>query len=154
MLMNLNRCASEIATDVQDGERYSERMADPDDDDRGEALAWFFRDLVQQEIDRGATRKELYEKFGIGKGHLSQIENGKLGLGVPKIIQFSGYFNWTPGEMLDRALGWWERSGRKEKARVLLEHAQEAERKAAKKAARSAHESGEHPSQSPQKAAK
>lgn len=144
--MNLNQGASEIAMPVNDAERYNECMSDPDDDDRGEALAWYFRLLVKQEIARGTKRKDLLEKFGITKGHLSQIERGKLGIGVPKLVQFAGTFGYTPGEMLDRALSWWEAMGRAERARCLLEEAE--------KAVREASESGEHPSQSPQKTAR
>jgi plasmid maintenance system antidote protein VapI len=145
MLMNLNRGATEIVTSVQPGEQYAAGMADPEDD-RGEALAWYVRLLVRQELDRGTERKELLERLGIQKGHLSQIERGKLGVGVPKLIQFAAAFGYTPGVLLDRALSWWQSAGRQERARVLLE--------AANHAAHAVSESGEHPSQSPLKAAK
>lgn len=148
--MNLNPHASEIVTPVKCGERYARPMSDPEDD-RGEALAWYFRLLVKQELERGTKRKELYERLGIGKGHLSQIERGRLGIGIPKLVQFSAAFGWTPGEMLNRALSWWQDSGREESARILLEQAQEA---AAKKRKRKPSESGEHPSQSPLKTAR
>jgi transcriptional regulator with XRE-family HTH domain len=144
--MNLNQGASEIAMPVHDGERYKESMSDPETDDRGEALAWYFRLLVKQEIERGTKRKDLLKKFGIQKGHLSQIERGKLGIGIPKLVQFATVFGYSPGEMLDRALSWWEAMGRAERAQFLLEEAN--------KAVLAAHESGEHPSQSPQKAAR
>lgn len=145
MLMNLNRGATEIVTSVQPGEQYAAGMADPEDD-RGEALAWYVRLLVRQELDRGTERKELLRRLGIQKGHLSQIERGKLGVGVPKLIQFAAAFGYTPGVLLDRALSWWQSQGRQERARILLE--------AATDASRAAPESGEHPSQSPLKAAK
>lgn len=121
-------------------------MAVPDEDDRGEALAWYFRLLVRQEIEKGMKRSELCERLGIEKGHLSQIENGKLGIGVPKLVQFAAAFGMMPGELLDRALSWWVPLGRKERNRVLAERAQ--------KAAAKASESGEHPSQAPIKAAR
>jgi len=120
-------------------------MAVPDDD-RGEALAWYFRLLVRQELEKGMTRAQLCQRLGIEKGHLSQIENGKLGIGVPKLVQFASAFGVMPGELLDRALSWWEKFGRKERARVLAERAE--------KAAAKANESGEHPSQAPIKAAR
>jgi transcriptional regulator with XRE-family HTH domain len=148
--MNLNDDASEISTPVQLAERYAPAMAVPDDDDRGEALAWYFRLLVRQEVEKGMTRAELCSRLGIEKGHLSQIESGKLGIGVPKLVQFADAFGLTPGELLNRALSWWEPLGRRERARVLAERAQ----KAAEKAARAASGSGEHPSQSPVKVAK
>jgi len=123
-------------------------MTDPEDD-RGEALAWYFRLLVQQELARGTSRAELLDRLGIQKGHLWQIENGRLGVGLLKLLQFAPVFGYTPGVMLDRALSWWEASGRAERERVLLEQARERLNKAKKKS-----ESGEHPSQSPQKAAR
>lgn len=147
--MNLNRSASQIVMPVKPAERYTHRMADPDDD-RGEALAWYFRLLVRQEIEKGVTRAQLCQQLGIEKGHLSQIENGKLGIGVPKLVQFAAVFGMNPGELLDRALSWWQPLGRRERARVLAERAA----KAAERAAKSAHESGEHSSQSAVKVAK
>lgn len=145
MLMNLNCRATEIVTVVQMAERYTGRMADPDDD-RGEALAWYFRRLVQEELDAGVERKELLERLGIAKGHLSQLEHAKVGIGVPKLIQFAAAFRLTPGELLDRALAWWETKGRREREAVLLEQARATLKKSS--------ESGEHPSQSPLKAAR
>lgn len=118
-----------------------------DADDRGDALAWYFRMLVKQEIERGTSRAELLERLGIQKGHLWQIEHGKLGVGLAKLLAFAPAFNYTPGVMLDRALSWWEAGGRDERERVLLEEARE-------KLKKSTSESGEHPSQSPQKAAR
>lgn len=146
--MNLNRCASENVTAVQSGERYDVGVAarKADRDDRAEALAWYFRLLVEQEIERGTTRKDLLKRLGIEKGHLSQIERGKLGIGVPKLIQFSGVFGYDPGEMLTRALAWWEHSGRAYRAKALVEEAE--------KAASAASKSGSHPSQAPEKLAR
>ena len=93
----------------------------PDPDDRGDALKWYFRLLVEQALERGATRSALYERMGVEKGHLSQIENGKVGIGVPKLIAFAPAFGLTPGQLLDSALLWWPKNGREYRDRKLSE---------------------------------
>lgn len=120
-------------------------MRNPDDD-RGEAAVWYIRMLVRHELEKGATRAELLDKLKIQKGHLSQIESGKLGLGLGTFVAFAEALGWKPGELLDAALEWWPREGRKLRSAAF--------REAAKRASRGAHESGEHPSQPHLKAAK
>lgn len=121
-------------------------MADPNEG--GEALAWYFRLLVKHELEKGVTREALRERMGgIGKGHLSQIESGKLGIGVPKLVDFAPAVGRTPGRLLDEAIEWWNRCGPDHRDGALAEMAK-------KKSKRASSESGEHPSQAPFKIAK
>lgn len=117
-------------------------VADPKDDDRGEAINWYVRLLIQQGVDRGDTRKALMVRGGIDKGHLSQVENGKLGMKFGVYFRFCRALERDPAELLAEALAWWPSAGRKYKARALEEMA---------KKARKASESGEHPAVTPPK---
>lgn len=125
LFMNLNHRASEIVTGVHEGARYARGMADPEDD-RGEALAWYFRMLIRQELERGVKQVELAERLGVGKGHISQIQKGTLGIGTQKLIAFSEALGHKPGELLDKALAWWPVYGKKERAKALAEAAAKA----------------------------
>lgn len=127
--MNLNQHASEIVPGVKPGARYARRMADPEDD-RGEAVAWYFRMLIRQRIEQGQTQVQIGELLGVSKGHVNQILGGTLGIGVPKLVAFAEAFGEKPGELLDKALAWWPVHGKKERARVLAERAAKAAKSA------------------------
>lgn len=106
------------------------------DDDRGEAINWYVRLLIQQAVDRGVTRKQLLmERGGIDKGHLSQIETGKLGMKFGTYLRFCKALDREPGQLLTEALEWWPVRGRQYRAKALEEIASRAKRKT---------ESGEH----------
>lgn len=115
-------------------------MANPDDD-RGEAAAWYLRLLILQELEKGTERKALLARLGISKGHLSQIESGRLGVGLSKLIPFAEALGYQPGQLLDEALRWWPKHGKRMKARALAEAAQAA--------TKGSDDSGEHKSQPP-----
>lgn len=125
LFMNLNRSASEIVTGVKPGARYARHVAQPKDD-RGEALTWYFRMLIRQEQERGKKLDQIGEMLGVGKGHISQIKDGKVGVGVPNLILFADRLGRKPGELLDEALDWWPKMGKKERAKALEEAAQKA----------------------------
>ncbi len=105
-------------------------MADPADD-RGEALAWYFRMLIRHELQKGVKQVELAERLGVGKGHISQIQKGTLGIGTQKLISFSEALGQKPGDLLDKALAWWPVHGKKERAAALAEAAAKAAEAAA-----------------------
>jgi transcriptional regulator with XRE-family HTH domain len=124
--MNLNQSQAQIVTGVKPGARYARRMADPADD-RGEALKWYLRMLIRQQQELGLTQEEIGEKFGgLSKGHVNQILSGKVGVGVPVLITFASGLRETPGAILDTALAWWPVHGKKERAKVLAERAEQA----------------------------
>ncbi len=91
-------------------------------DDRWEALGWYCRRLIIQELERGVTQTEIADKIGITQPVISGIKTGRSLPHLATAIALAEYFRRTPGELLDEAIKWWdERGGRQESLRVQRE---------------------------------
>jgi hypothetical protein len=117
-------------------------MANPDDD-RGEALFWYLGLLLENWDRAGINGPEIQRRTGVSKAQVSQIRTGKPGGGVWTLIRLAKLDGRSPGQMLDDALGWWERQGRSYRDRKVAEFARK------RTGDQSAPDSAERPSQKP-----
>lgn len=95
------------------------------EDDRGESLSWYLHLRVREELDRDVPLRELARRLGVAAPQLSVLlKTGKNG-GLVTLIRFAEGSGRTPGELLDEALRWWEKSGRAYRERELYRVAEE-----------------------------
>jgi transcriptional regulator with XRE-family HTH domain len=99
-------------------------------DDRGEAIRWYLYLRVREELDRNVPLREVARRTGIAAPQLSLLINGGSSGGLLSLIRYADKSGRTPGQLLDEALRWWERSGR---AYAELAQYQILERKVAPK---------------------
>lgn len=83
-----------------------------DEIELGTVVAWYFRLLYSQELDRGVTQAQFSLKSGIHKSRLSRLRDSAEGTGMKFLTGFSRYFGRTEGTLLDEALRWWNLKGR------------------------------------------
>lgn len=81
-------------------------------DDRGEAVRWYLYLRVREELDRAVPLREVARRTGIAAPQLSLLINGGSSGGLLSLIRYADKSGRSPGELLDEALRWWERSGR------------------------------------------
>lgn len=94
-------------------------------DDRWEALGWYCRLLIIQEIERGVHQSEIAERIGVTQPVISNIKLAQTMPSMATALALSEYFRRTPGELWNEALDWWEkRGGRQEALRVHQERLQ------------------------------
>jgi hypothetical protein len=96
-----------------------------DEDDRHHALAWYLRKLLLQEQERGVKPAFIAKQIGWNKTQISHIMTDARSAGPKALFRLAKYFRRTEGELLDQALEWWERQGRREAAEEMLRRAQE-----------------------------
>jgi transcriptional regulator with XRE-family HTH domain len=97
-------------------------------DDRGEALFWYIHMLIANKLGEGTKAADLARLTGVTKAQLSQIQSGRPGGGLLTLIRFAKIDHRTPGQILDAALSWWEKVGRRYRAAFKAREAQEASR--------------------------
>lgn len=83
----------------------------------GTAVAWYFRLLFSQELDKGITLTEFSLKSGIHKSRLSRLKDSAEGAGMKFVTGFSRYFGRSEGTLIDEALKWWNLKGHEYAAR-------------------------------------
>ena len=86
----------------------------------GTAVAWYFRLLFSQELDKGVTLTEFSLKSGIHKSRLSRLKDSAEGTGMKFVTGFARYYGRSEGTIIDDALRWWNLRG-KEYARIAIE---------------------------------
>lgn len=82
------------------------------EDDRGEALSWYLHLRVSEEVGRAVPLRELERRTGMKAPQLSLLLKTGKGGGLLSLIRYAEDTGRTPGELLDEALRWWEKSGR------------------------------------------
>jgi transcriptional regulator with XRE-family HTH domain len=97
-------------------------------DDRGEALFWYIHMLIENKLSEGTKAADLARLTGVTKAQLSQIQSGRPGGGLLTLIRFAKVDHRSPGQILDAALAWWEKVGRRYRAAFKAREAHEASR--------------------------
>ena len=89
------------------------------DDDRGEAVRWYLHLRVSEDRARNIPLREIARRLDIAAPQLSLLLSSGKNAGLVTLIRYAEGSGRTPGEMLDEALRWWEKSGRAYREREL-----------------------------------
>lgn len=93
------------------------------------AINWYVRRLLLQELDLGTKAADIARRSGLTPAQISHIKKDARSAGMLAVIKLSRpIFRRSEGQVIDEALAFWEKQGRREWAEEKMRNAVAAKR--------------------------